>query len=149
MQLIFWTRFIYAIFFTFFSNSFCFPKSTCYRDIFESSQIDKLIFADPPLCVTQTKKRPFFRKKCLRSCFVDGQFNFVTSNKQRPAKRMYLANSGFNLAFSVPFHANCHEKLGQLKYLRTSSLSRRIYYRVENASFHQNVIWILMRHGLS
>lgn len=129
-------------FFFFFSNSLCFDKSTCYRDVFESSQIDKwwLIFADPPLCVTQTKKSPFFRKKCLRSCFVNGQFNFVTSDKQRPAKRMYLANSGFNLAFSVPFHANCHKKLGQLKYLRTSSLSQRIYCRVGNASFHQNIV---------
>jgi len=90
------------------------------------SRIDKrwLIFTDPSLCVIQTKKRPFFRKKCLRSCFVNGQFNFVASAKQRPAKRMYLPNSAFNLAFSVPFHANCREKLSQLKYLRTSSLSR-------------------------
>lgn len=92
------------------------------------SRIDKrqLIFADPPLRVTQTKKRPLYCKKCLRSCFVNGQFNFVASNKQRPAKRMYLPNSAHNLAFSVPFHANCHGKLSQLKCLRMSSLSRGI-----------------------
>jgi len=83
---------------------------TLSRDL--DSRIDKrrLIFADPPLRVTQTKKGPFYCKKCLRSCFVNGQFNFVASNKQRPAKRMYLPNRARNLAFNVPFHANCHGK---------------------------------------
>lgn len=83
---------------------------TLSRDL--DSRIDKrrLIFADPPLRVTQTKKGPLYCKKCLRSCFVNGQFNFVASNKQRPAKRMYLPNRARNLAFNVPFHANCHGK---------------------------------------
>lgn len=110
-------RYVYkwiAIFSSFFFK-ICFismwiDTRTLSRDL--DSRIDKrrLIFADPPLRVTQTKKGPLYCKKCLRSCFVNGQFNFVASNKQRPAKRMYLPNRARNLAFNVPFHANCHGK---------------------------------------
>jgi len=116
------------------------------------SRIDKrrLIFADPPPRVTQTKKDCFLVKSVCNLALLTGNSSFVASNKQRSAKRMYLPNSAFNLAFNVPFHANCHEKLSQLKCLRMSSLSREIQasskYELSRAIAIKYDVILAMRH---